>query len=344
MMKEALRCTKGRFYLLTKGRAFTGMDNVSGGSVSDGLVIPDLIINATVTDGMVKKRGGYALSIPITGCHSLCPRSVPLCAGTGKLYLLNLDAGTKTEVASLPTSAPLSYVEIGLCIFISSRDWCGVYESGIIRKWGKIIDDLDDMNWVQAENGEYFLADPQGNATATMKPHEHVHAPDPMEHIIFAHGRIWGSRGTVLYYSDGMSPEWFQDDVNQIPFQDEIKMIAPSQGGLFIGFDNKVIFLNGSDPATMGYTVRKPGALPYTMQQIHNFGDFGTVPAWGTPKGKIMAGMPDGSLVDLTAGKTKFTISEAKGSSFRVVNGKPRYSMTFEMPDDGSDIINWLKG
>lgn len=332
---------------------FVGMDNVDGGGFIDEFMLkPSLIINATIDKNRkLVKRTGYSKIIDIENCHSLfLGDNATLCVGNGqKLYELDLVNQTKTQLTTVQGPVyPLSYVEIGSLIFIANKHWCGVYENGSIRKWGKIIDDMNNLSWVRETNGSrYFLADNEGNPTATLKPHDFVHPPDPMDYITFAHGRIWGARGNVIYYSDDMSPEWFQDDVNNFEFKDKVKMIARSTGGLFVGFENYTVFLAGSHPKEMNYIYKDRGVISHTLQYTERFGDLGyDIPVWATPEG-IVAGLPDGSILDLTKGTLKYDLGECVGSMFRLVNGVPQYLVTLKQPTtivNGDEVTyDWIK-
>ena len=317
------------------------MNNVSGGGIKDGILQPGIILNAVIDpENRVVQRDGYSLHIAIDGCHSLFAGTfVVLCVGdTRQLYKVDLTAKTKTALTTITSNHRVYYAEVGDSVYMSSKNWNGVYDfsTDSVRDWGEIIDTMDALNWVRETNGnKYFLADYSGNPTAAMKPHDFVHKPDPMEYIVYGHGRIWGSRNKTVYYSDAVSPEWFQDDVNNLQFNDVVRMIAVSSGGIYVGFDNYTVFLAGTNPDEMQYVPKKTGAIPHTVQYARGFGELGNnIPVWGTPSGQVMAGMPDGNLMDLTKGNIRFDVSEGVGSSFRIINGEPQYLMTFTLPEE----------
>jgi len=324
---------------------FVGMNNVTGGELGRYNVLqPGLLLNATVDSEGIKQREGRVLRITLPYAHSMSNGLlVDLCAGGVEqaLYLLDLPSGTATLIQTIPgTREVLSYVEIGDCIFISKKGWCGVYESGSIRKWGLIIDQLNERSWIRETNGSrYYMADPQGNATTTLKPHDFVHAPNPMRWITYAHGRIWGVIGNRIVYSDEMSYEWFNDDENFVEFQSEPQMIAASKSGLFIGLIDRTIYLHGTNPEEMSYhqQATKPfGAVPNTLQYTGGFKDLGgfDTPLWIDPSGKAIAGLSDGSIVDVTGGNVRFDVEAGVGSLFRMYKGKPQYMANVMLPDN----------
>lgn len=320
---------------------FTGMNNVSGGGwVAEETMAPALLLNAVPDQmGRLAVREGSTLHMAIADCHSLfLGVNATLCVGDGQtLYLLDLDAKTKAALATVAgPKTPLSYVEIGRCVYMSNRHWCAALENGAVRKWGRIIDQMNALAWVREANGSrFFLADAAGRPTATLKPHDYVHPPEPMDFIAKAHGRIWGARGKSVVFSDAVSVEWFQDDTNRIDFEEEPTMIAESAGGLFIGFPSRTVFLMGTQPLEMQPLWKNIGALPRTLQYTDKFSELGAnVPIWGTPNSGIVAGLPDGSIVSLTKDRMRYDPGESVGSLFRIHKGEPQYLMTIIQPEE----------
>ena len=322
---------------------FVGMDNVTGGGLGQNGLQPGLIVNAIVDDNGIHKREGFFLHIALPYSHSLSNGlAVTLCAGGSPqaLYEVDLEESSTSLLQTIPGSREiLSYIEIGDLIFISNSQWCGVYEDGSIRKWGLIIDELNERTWIRESNGSrYYMADPQGDVTTTLKPHDFVHAPNPMKWITHAFGRIWGVIGNRVVYSDEMSPEWFNDAENFIEFQSEPQMIARSKAGLFIGLADQTVFLSGTNPEDMSYhqqAVKPFGAVPNTLQYTGGFKNLGfDTPVWIDPQGKAVAGLADGSIADITGGQVRFDVSAGVGSLFRMYKGKPQYLATVMLPDD----------
>lgn len=318
---------------------FQGMDNVSGGGMAEGAVIPGLVINATQdATGKLLKRQGCELAMSLADCHSMFTgRNGTFCVGGSSLYKLNMVAFTKgSSLATIPGGkVPLYYVEIGDLVFMSNINWIGVYERGTVRTWGQIIDDLDAMNWVREENGSmYFLANSDGTPSAVLKPHDFVHKPSPMKYITFGHGRIWGARGNRVFYSDELSPEWWQDDVNFFEFQKDVVLIAAARDGMYVGTEDQTVFLAGTDPRQMAFMPHDIGAIENTMQYCSAFNELGNNTAlWATPRNGIVAGLPGGNLAEITAGRIRYDAEAGISSFFRRLNGQPQYGFVVTYPD-----------
>jgi len=318
-------------------KAFDGMDNVSGGGfIGSGVMKPALIVNAVPDEsGKLIERAGTTAHITLANAHSFFyGENAILCAGGAShaLYLIDLDAETATSLGSITGGySPLYYVEIGGCIYISNENWCKVYEAGALRAWGQIVTDMEALTWVLETNGSrYFLADQAGNPSATLKPHDFVHVPTPMKYITFAHGRIIGAREKVAYYSDAESVEWFQDDVNRLEFKDDILLIAASPGGVYFGFEKYTVFAGGTDfeEGLRYLTINQTCLGQKTLQYTKEFGEIPiNTPVWGTDNG-FVAGLSDGTLVELDKGQLRYDRDTAIGSHFRVVEGRPQYLAT----------------
>ncbi len=193
-----------------------------------------------------------------------------------------------------------------------------------------------------ANEDKLFLAgdvDTVGEVGVEMLPSLNVTLPPQMEFICLAHGRIWGSVENTLYYSDSHAYGWFRTQSNRVDFEKNIKMVAPVEGGIYLGFDDEVIFLGGRDPAEFSQvTVSDKGIVPYTMAYGDDMGELGrNVPVWVGKPG-IYAGTSGGLLVELSAGKIKFDAPSSKGAGLfhQTPAGEPQYLAAFEQPSNVS--------
>jgi len=314
----------------------TGMDNVSGGGISEGVLSPGLIINALPQKtGRLLRRPGYDLVIELENAHSLWSgKNGTFVAGNGKLYSINLTSLTKTELGSIEgPSRRLYYVEVGDRVYISNKYWCKCYEDGSLRTWGDLVENIENYTWVRETNGsKWFLANPDGSPSSVPRPTEFIHAPKGMDYIVGAFGRIWGARENILFYSDALSPEFFQDDVNRFEFNDNILMIAKSSNGLFIGFEKETIFLGGKNPSKMTYNPISIGALENTIQYFSGLSsEVDEVPCWATPSG-LVQGSINGQITKLDRGLLRYNVGEMIGSGFVYLETEPTYIISMTMP------------
>jgi hypothetical protein len=160
--------------------------------------------------------------------------------------------------------------------------------------------------------------------------------PPNMEHICYAFGRIWGSVGDVLHYSDPLAYSWFGPS-GRIPVDGNILMIAPVTGGIFLGFSDRIDFLVGREPSQMAfeYKVNSKGVIENTLQYVDSMPEIGSdIPIW-TGKGGIYAGMLDGTILDLTRKRITFNAPKKAGASLiQMLADGPRYLSAFEQPTD----------
>ncbi len=322
---------------LLKIAGFTGMDNVSGGSFKDGVLTPQFLINALPSSVLkLNRREGSTNKISLANAHSMWQGSIILCVADNVLYSLDLDAETSTSLGSVGGAADrMYYVELDDVIYLSNKHWCGALESSTLRIWGQSVIDEEAKDWVRHTNGsEYFENDTSGNPGFTIRGSQFYHAPNPMNYITEAFGRIWGVIGKKLVYSDAISFEWFQDDVNNFEFNDIPKMVAKGKDELYIGFDNKTAILSdksisttGLGPGAMNIEWFNQGVVEHTLQYCNFGGKLGfNTPMWLSKDG-IMIGSGT-SIFDISDGKVKYDVDEVIGSGFYMYKGEPLYLAT----------------
>lgn len=315
---------------------FTGMDNVSGGLINENVLVPQFIMNALPSSNLrLRRREGSLNEIVLANAHSMWNGSVTLCVADNVLYQLNLADSTKTSLGSVEGgNTRMYYVEIGDVIYLSNKSWCKVLENSTLRTWGQSVTDEEDKNWIKHSNGsEYFEKD--GHEPGFVpRQSEFYHEAKPMSYLTEAFGRIWGAIGNKLVYSDPASLEWFQNDVNNFEFNDEIKMIARGKSELYVGFDDKLVILTGGSAYDSAITPDKMdrrwenfGVVEHTLQYCDFRGELGThVPTWLSPSG-IMIGA-DASIIDVSGGKLRYDVDSPIGSGFYMYKGEPLYIAT----------------
>jgi hypothetical protein len=119
-------------------------------------------------------------------------------------------------------------------------------------------------------------------------------------------------------------------------------MVAPMNSGgqtagLFVGFDDRTIFLHGANPAEMSERNVGPGVVDGTLAYCNNVPELGNgVPIWLSPRG-IIAGRSDGNLVNMTSKKVKFEPSKFGASLARRHNGEFQFLNSMKRKYPGAD-------
>lgn len=309
--------------------AFQGMNNISPG-VSEGVATPKRIVDALpMPDGKLKVRQGYEKIIAMADCSGLWKSHGTgrvYCIGDGSLCLVNLSTRTATPILTISMPAERIYCATdGLVDFIGNRFWLTAIEGGVARTMGQSIDDLQALAWQTTEEDGLvlFMKDSAGQETVIPHPGEFAHKPTPMDFLCIGHGRMWGARGKQALYSFPVVVEWWEDQANHFEFTADVTMIAHVAGGTFIGTETETIFLTGTDPAQMGSVTKQwLGVAKDSLVIAPKITDMPTdTPTWMNTEGNVVAGMPDGSIVELTRERVNAT-PESKGAAGVVsING-----------------------
>jgi hypothetical protein len=170
--------------------------------------------------------------------------------------------------------------------------------------------------------------------------------PPYLENICYAFGRIWGSSGTDVYYSEPFKPGLFKLTSNKFPFGSTVTLIAKVPTGLFIGMANRTVFLAGTEPNQMAQSDAGAGSIKGTLSYCNNLPDLGSVlgtpekgfvdvPVWLTTEG-IVAGNGSGKLYNLTKNKIKMPIPSQGASLYRNLEGVFRFLTAFRSGTSGS--------
>ena len=170
--------------------------------------------------------------------------------------------------------------------------------------------------------------------------------PPYMTNLCYAFGRIWGSSGDIVYYSEPFQPGWFRLTSNKYEFEDEVTMIAKVPTGLFIGMRKKTRFLEGTIPEEMKLMDAGPGSISGTLAYCNNLPelgwtlgtaekDFADVPVWLTEEG-VVVGSPSGKFFNVTKNKLKMGIPERGASLYRNMEGVIQYLTSFKTGTTGT--------
>ena len=170
--------------------------------------------------------------------------------------------------------------------------------------------------------------------------------PPYLSNLCYAFGRVWGSAGKTLYYSQPFKFGWFRLAANRFEFESEITLIAKVSTGLFIGMKDKTRFLEGTEPEKMQQIDAGAGSVQGTLAYCNNvpyLADImGTqekgyvdVPIWVTAEG-IVVGNGNGRLFNLTKNRLRFGTPEKGASLYRNEGGVFQFLSSFKQGASGS--------
>ena len=184
--------------------------------------------------------------------------------------------------------------------------------------------------WCTDTNGDtFYLAGEVDSITAYPSteplPTFMCQPPSPMRFIRLKFGRMWGSVGNRLYYTEPYRYGLVKS-TNYFQYPDEIQMVAAVEGGIYVGFSDRTLFLNGQTPQEMremhaGEGVVR-GAVYYVRSAIGDLGE--NVPIWVAING-IVAGSHTGQAVTLTKDRLQIAPGEEGAAIIRVVNGLTQF-------------------
>jgi len=155
--------------------------------------------------------------------------------------------------------------------------------------------------------------------------------PPNMTCLTYAFGRMWGAVGPEVYYSEPHQTAWFKLTSNRFKFNSDVTVIAMVPTGLFIGMEDRTIFLMGTEPDQMIQQNAGSGSIAGSLAYCNNvpyLADvlgipekvFVDVPIWRTVDG-FVAGNVNGRLFNLTKDKLKLGSPSRGASMYRQVDG-----------------------
>lgn len=208
----------------------------------------------------------------------------------------------------------------------------------------------DGFAWITEPNTKnYFLAPQTPILYPTFGmplPTEDVFPPPPMSSIVGAYGRIWGTYGTKVIYSEPFEYEWFKQTKQQeflgFDLGSEALDIIAGQTRMYVTTETETWLLRGSDPGKMEVKKVARGSFPGTpfygliMQEAGS----ATVPMWVGDDGLSIALNGD-QPVNISANRVR----QMRGQSWAGIairqDGLPRIIVTLarEDRDEVTDII-----
>lgn len=153
--------------------------------------------------------------------------------------------------------------------------------------------------------------------------------PNPMKFIRRAFGRLWGAVDSTFRYSEPYRYDLFKY-TNMFSFPAEILLVAFVDGGIFVGFDDRTIFLPGTEPSGMREVHVGAGVARNILAYCNNVPDMGNnVPVWVSKEG-LVAGSHGGSLATITKGRVQFPAGQEGAAVSRTVNGQNQFLTSFK--------------
>ena len=153
--------------------------------------------------------------------------------------------------------------------------------------------------------------------------------PNPMRFIRRAFGRMWGAIDNRLLYSEPYRYDLFKS-TNEFTFPTEIIMCAFVDGGIYVGFEDKTIFLPGTQPTDMREANVGGGVARNILAYCNNVPDMGNnVPVWVSKDG-LVAGSHGGALSMITKDRVQFPAGQEGAAVSRTVNGQDQFLTSFK--------------
>lgn len=153
--------------------------------------------------------------------------------------------------------------------------------------------------------------------------------PTPMRFIRLAFGRMWGAVDSTLRYSEPYRYDLYKS-TNTFTFPDDIRLAAFVHGGIYVGFDDRTVFLRGTEPTGMSEVAVGTGVARNILAYCNNVPDMGNnVPVWVSKEG-LVAGGHEGSLVRITKDRLQFPAGTEGAAVARTINGQDQFLTSFK--------------
>jgi hypothetical protein len=172
--------------------------------------------------GRISRRKGYDQKLDVSAHSLFCERDAFFVTGTS-LCILYTDLSNYRGIATVTEGARVSYAQVADMTY-----WVNGFEKGVVKNGV-------NADWVK---GDYY--GPTSNRTLF---------DAPVGTIVRAfNGRMYVAMGSWLFYSDPFSLNAFDLARGFLMFEGQIQMVAPVAGGIFVGTDIGVWFLDGTGP------------------------------------------------------------------------------------------------
>lgn len=152
------------------------------------------------------------------------------------------------------------------------------------------------------------------------------HPPPVGQALVGYGGRLLIAADNILYWSLPLAYHHWRTGLDLQSFPGRITLLAPLDGGFYVGTEREVVFLPGDDPENWSpRTVDTRPALEGASIQIDGrklpeINYPGTVQVWATTDG-LAAGLPDGTVRHLTDGRLAVDPHQAATLAYREERG-----------------------
>jgi len=267
--------------------------------------ISDLAVAVNVTispSGRINRRTGKTLRVPLDSHSLFCDGGECVFVHDAGLYLLETNFSYRL-LRSLSFNNLMAYVQIGDRIYFTNDQALGYVEHGIAYTWTKTWD------YIGPVTQRIFTG------------------PFPGNHLAYHGGRIYISKGNVLWYSEYGALDWFDMARNFFPFNTHIRMIKPVTYGLFVSTEKAIYFLKGLVPGDMVQSklttypaLEWSDAIDYVDgTDIPEFEISGPCALWTTREG-AMLGTQEGGVINLNKKKVVYPQGTKGRSLLRGLN------------------------
>ena len=222
-------------------------------------------------------------------------------------------------------------------------------DTGGITLTGKTVTDIvwctDPDGFEMYKAGDInFISDKP--STIEPLPTLWCYPPLKFENLCHAFGRMWGSKGDKVYYSEPFRPDLWRLYTGFFKFDQNVNMIANVPTGIFVGCENATFFLGGTEPNKMQQVSAGAGSIQGTMKYCNNVRAMGDVispsekvhvdvPVWVSKEG-IVAGNASGKLFNLTQKKVQLSGASKGAALTRQKDGSFQYLASFKQGPLGS--------
>jgi hypothetical protein len=189
--------------------------------------------------------------------------------------------------------------------------------------------------WITDPNGNKFyraLAEQDritGVDTLEPLPTFMCSPPNPMRFIRKAFGRMWGAIDNELLYSEPYRLDLYKS-TNRFTFPTEIKMVGYVDGGIYVGFEERTIFLPGTEPTAMKEVDVGSGVTRNILAYCNNIPGVGNnVPVWVSIDG-LVAGGHSGALLRIKQDMIQFPAGREGAAISRTINGQAQFLASFK--------------
>jgi hypothetical protein len=256
------------------------------------------LLNLDVLDGgrRWRNRPGYsvALQFPAPPHSPQVDGDIWYVAAGDTLYRV---AGmVKTAfLTNLTPGLRLGWCRLGQSLYWSNGVQQGRITDGQAKGWGGIPFSSD-----QREAAEYATVS-AGNVLAA------------------AAGRVWIGVGNDVVYTAPGYPHHVRVGSCRLPQSSAVRMIAPVDGGLYVGTDDRIVYLAGFDPGSMQQTVVSHDpviprmCVPVLASDVMSKLNPVRAYLWATARGLELA-LPEGNILKLTFDKVAMNATASGGA------------------------------